>query len=60
LATPPAKQYYGLSTDTKPTSDVPVGRIFNELNTGIKWIWSGSEWVEELSMIWAISQANNI
>ena len=46
----------GLSTDPKPTAVFP-GSTFYETNTGLKWIWDGSNWVEDLSLIYAIRAA---
>ena len=39
-------RYLGLSTDTKPTN-VQVGTILYETDTGKTFIYSGSSWVEE-------------
>jgi len=49
------KKWYGLSSDVKPTTQL-VGSIFQETNTGLTWIWNGFNWVEDLSMIYALSQ----
>lgn len=48
------KHYIGLSTDTKP--DTTVGSTFLEQNTGVKFIYNGTDWVEDLTMIYALSQ----
>ncbi|MEN6305789.1 MAG: hypothetical protein ABFD96_23895 [Armatimonadia bacterium] len=48
-------KFIGLSSDTKPT-DVAAGATFQELNTGLCWIFDGSDWVEDLSMIYAVNQ----
>ena len=32
----------GLSTDTKPTTNVPVGSIYQELDTGNYWKYSAN------------------
>lgn len=37
----------GLSTDTKPTTNVLVGTKFYETDTGSTYIYSGSTWVQE-------------
>lgn len=50
------QNYIGLSTDTKP-SGVPAGSTFHEKNTGIQYIYDGTEWSEDLRLIYAISQA---
>lgn len=34
----------GLSTDSKPTTDVPVNTLFLELDTGNFWYFNGSAW----------------
>lgn len=39
------KKYIGLSTETKPTIDVPVGSEFYETDTGDLYVFSGSAWV---------------
>jgi hypothetical protein len=49
------KNFLGLSTDTKPI-DVPAGSTFVEKNTGIKFIWDGETWIEDLTLIYALSQ----
>lgn len=40
--------YIGLSSDTKPTTDVPVGSRFWErtaaTSTALEWIWDGANW----------------
>lgn len=50
------QRWIGLSTDTKPTS-APEGSTFFETNTGQGWVWDESNWVEDISMINAFSQA---
>lgn len=48
---------YGLSTETKPTdSSIDVGVKFLETNTGKRWIYTGTAWVEDLQLIYALSQ----
>lgn len=47
--------FVGLSTDTKPT-EAPVGSTLEELNTGKKFIWDGSTWVDDVTLIYALSQ----
>jgi len=40
-----SNEYYGLSTDTKPTAGVPEGASFYELNTGNGFVFDGvSTW----------------
>ena len=36
--------YVGLSTDTKPTSNVQTGSTFLETNTGAEFVYNGSAW----------------
>ena len=36
--------YEGLSTDDKPTKEVPVNALFLELDTGDFYFWNGTEW----------------
>jgi len=43
VTTPPIEMY-GLSTDTKPTSNVPVGSTFYETDTKTNYVYSGSAW----------------
>lgn len=38
------KHLYGLSSDTKPTVNMPVGSEFVETDTGIRFTYSGSVW----------------
>lgn len=45
----------GLSTDTKPSA--PSGSTFYEVNTGAKWICHKGQWMEDLSLIYALTQA---
>ena len=37
-------EYIGLSGDSKPTTDVPVGATFYETNTSATYIYNGSAW----------------
>lgn len=50
-----AQKYRGLSTDTKPT-DARAGAEFTETNTGVKWFYDGTNWQEDLTLIYALSQ----
>jgi len=50
------QNFVGLSTDTKPT-EAPVGSTLYHLNTGEKFIWDGETWVDDLTLIYALSQA---
>lgn len=38
------KYYFGLSGDTKPTTNTPIGSEFFESDTGLTFKWSGTEW----------------
>ena len=52
--------YIGLSTDSKPTDDsVRPGSVFVKSNTGAQWIYTGSEWVEDLRTIYALERVIN-
>lgn len=37
-------EYKGLSTDEKPTEDVPVNALFFELDTGDFYYFDGTDW----------------
>lgn len=39
------REYLGSSTDTKPTSDVPKGSIFKELDSKLEYIFDGTQWL---------------
>mgnify|MGYP001593036884 CR=1 FL=1 len=49
--------YIGLSGDVKPTKGIGVGTYFTELDTGAKFIWYNGAWEEDLTLIYAVSQA---
>lgn len=38
------QRWTGLSTDSKPTTGVPVGSLFFEVDTGITYIYSSTAW----------------
>lgn len=40
-----SEKYIGASTDTKPTN-APVGAIAYETDTGLLYMWDGSNWQE--------------
>lgn len=42
------KKFRGLSTDTKPTTNIPVDSTFEETDTSIKYVYDGSAWKEAL------------
>ena len=37
-------EHVGASSDTKPTTDQPVGSRFTELDTGDVYVWNGAKW----------------
>jgi len=41
-------EYVGLSTDEKPTEDVPAGSRFYERDTGLEFIWDGTAWGQRI------------
>jgi len=45
-----SNRWIGLSTDTKPTTDIPNGATFFEQNTGLMWIYNGYAWVPKSYM----------
>lgn len=57
LITHPAN-YMGLSGDTKPT-DCVEGSTFTETNTGKRWVYTGTEWAEDMTLIYALYEALN-
>ena len=50
------KTWYLLSSDTKPITAL-VGSKCVETNTGKVFVWNGFNWVEDLTMIYALSEA---
>lgn len=38
--------FMGLSTDTKPTSDIAVNSLFLELDSGDVYYYDGSDWAK--------------
>lgn len=38
-------EYYGLSTDVKPTVSIIKGSTYFEINTSIVYMWNGTAWV---------------
>jgi len=40
------KRWYGLTTDTKPTTDVQIGSEWIETDTLKKFVWTGSAWLD--------------
>lgn len=50
--------YIGESSDIKPTT-CNEGASFYEINTGVRWLYHDGKWIEDISMIYALSQALN-
>lgn len=40
-----ANEYFGKSTDTKPTANVQIGSTFFEIDTTTVYMFDGSNWV---------------
>lgn len=40
------KEFTGLSTDTKPTTEVEVNSLFLELDTGDVYYFNGTDWAK--------------
>jgi hypothetical protein len=40
------KEYYGKSTDTKPTTNVPTGASFLEMDTKNVFMYDGTTWIQ--------------
>jgi hypothetical protein len=49
------ERIYCMSTDIKPIDNIPTGTYLQYLNTGERFIWDGSKWVEDLSIIYAVN-----
>ena len=45
-----SNRWIGLSTDTKPTTGIPVGATYFEVNTGFMFIYNGYAWVPKSLM----------
>ena len=39
-------EYRGLSSDNKPTSNVPTNSLFLELDTGLFYYFDGTQWAQ--------------
>ena len=51
-----SKEFMGLSTDEKPTGEkIYPGSTFHEYNTGETFIFDGTNWVQDLRLIYAVS-----
>lgn len=52
------RKFVGLSSDTKPRLASKVyGGEFTELDTGQKFIWDGDNWIEDLTLYFAVKTA---
>mgnify|MGYP001616408009 CR=1 FL=1 len=49
--------YLCLSGDVKPTTGISTGTTITEIDTGARFIWYIGTWEEDLTMIYAITQA---
>jgi len=52
-----SEEHIGLSIDDKPIGR--PGEIFTEVDTGKKWIWHNEDWTEDLTLIYAYTEALN-
>lgn len=54
------QNFIGLSTDTKPTTGVPIGSTFHAYDTGEQFVYAGDDgWQDDLRMIYALDQVIN-
>jgi hypothetical protein len=52
------REFIWLSTDTKPAiAPFNRGAKGTSTDTGEKWIYDGADWVEDLELIYALSEA---
>ena len=52
------QRFRGLSTDTKPEEDVKTGSVFTEVDTGARYVWTGSRpWIRQEQTIEALLNA---
>lgn len=54
------KRWKGLSTDDKPTSDIPTGSVFEEADTGKCFVYLKNSWIEDYSRPLSVSKAVDI
>lgn len=45
------KRWQGLSTDTKPSSDVPEGSTYHAVDTGEEYVYFDGTWERDLRLI---------
>jgi len=48
------KRWQGLSTDTKPSTDVPEGSTFHAIDTGEEYVYYDGAWEQDIRMIAAL------
>jgi hypothetical protein len=51
------KRWQGLSTDPKPSDDVPEGSTFHAVDTGAQFVYYDGTWEEDLRLIYALRTA---
>ena len=51
------KRWQGLSTDDRPSSDVPEGSTYHAVDTGAQYVYYDGTWEEDLRLIYALLQA---
>lgn len=52
------KRWQGLTTDDKPSSDVPEGSTFHCIDTGEQYIYHQDMWEKDLRLVNAIKEAD--
>ena len=45
------KRLFGISSDSKPSSNVPTGSLFYETDTGVSYVYDGSAWNTQSSRV---------
>jgi hypothetical protein len=51
------KRWQGLSTDDKPSTDVPEGSTYHAIDTGAQYVYHDGTWKEDLRQIYALREA---
>ena len=51
------QRWQGLSTDAKPSTDVPEGSTFHAVDTGAQYVYYDGTWEEDLRQIYALREA---
>lgn len=49
------KPWQGLSTDIKPSTDVPEGSTYHVVDTGEQYVYYDGAWEQDLRLIYAIT-----